>query len=268
MALGIKGFRSRRRGSRQTADGTSEATIPSNSEKLPFSTRAQQWLSENPNSVRNGIFVILGITAVVILLVVLRAAAKDEHSRQLHAALEKYEQIKILPKGEARSLQMKEFGLSLKSTCEQGISTIESSAACFTAAGALLEGKDYTGAAALFQRAAQGYGSDAMGSVSRFMYAQALESGKQFEKALAVYKDLEKEYAAVKKSEMAVFHQGRMFYYMGKYDEAEERFAKLSRDAEGKEFAAASRNYISLLNSERAQAAKAQPVPAPPAPKK
>lgn len=263
MALGIKGFRGRRRASRQVADGTGEVTHQPGSEKLPFSARAQHWLSENPKTIRNGIFALLGITAVVILLVVLRAAAKDEHSRQLHAALEKYEQIKILPKGEARSLQMKEFGLSLTSTCEQGISTIESSAACFTAGGALLEGKDYAGAAKLFHRAAQGYGSDAMGSVARFMYAQALESAKEFEKALAVYKDLEKEYAGIKKSEMAVFHQGRMFYYMGKYDEAEERFAKLSRDAEGKEFAAASRNYISLLNSERVQSAKAQPVPAP-----
>lgn len=253
MALGIKGFRARRRASRQVAEGNGEVIVQVNSEKMPFSVRAQQWLTENPKTIRNGIFVLLGVTAVVILLVVLRAAAKDEHSRQLHAALEKYEQIKILPKGEARSLQMKEFGLSLKATCEQGISTIESSAACFTAAGALLEGKDYGGAAKLFQRAAQGYGSDAMGSVARFMYAQALESGKEFEKALAVYKELEKEYAAVKKTELAIFHQGRMFYYMGKYDEAEERFAKLSRDADGKEFAAASRNYISLLNSERVQ---------------
>jgi len=85
------------------------------------------------------------------------------------------------------------------------------------------------------------------------MQAQALESAKDFEKALAVYKELEKSYTSVKKGEAAIFHQGRMLYYLGRYDDAEERFAKLSRESEGKEFAAASRNYISLLNSERAQ---------------
>jgi hypothetical protein len=87
------------------------------------------------------------------LIVVLRAAAKDEHSRQLHTALEKYDQIKILPKGEARSGQMKDFGLSLKSVCEQRLATLESAAACFTAGNALLEGRDFKLAAEFFGRA-------------------------------------------------------------------------------------------------------------------
>jgi len=225
-------------------------------EKEPLAHRAQKWLAENPKTLRNSMITVVALTLVITLVFVLRAAAKDEHSRQLHAALEKYDQIKILPKGEARSAQMKDFGNGLRSTCEQAISTLESSAACFTAGSALLEGKDFALAAKLLERAASGYGGAAMGSVAAFMHAQALESGKNFEAALKVYKDIENRYANIKKSEMALFHQARMLYYLGRYDEAEEKFAKLSRESEGKEFAAPSRNYITLLNAERSAAKK------------
>ncbi|HMV34900.1 MAG TPA: hypothetical protein PKM44_08115 [Turneriella sp.] len=255
MAFEIKGFRGRRRATMQ-AGQTEIAPATAESEQLPLGIRLQHWVNENPRAIRNSIFVLAGITVAVVLVLVLRAAAKDEHSRRLHAALEKYEQIKILPKGDARALQMKEFGQSLKPVCEQAIATLESAAACFTAGSALLEGRDPVAAAALFARAASGYDTDAMASVAGFMQAQALESARDFEKALLVYKDLEKKYALIKKTEMALFHQGRMLYYLGRYDEAEEKFAKLSRDSEGKEFAASSRNYISLLNAERAQLKK------------
>ncbi len=250
MALDLKSFRSRRSAARAKAAGNAPATtLPE--EKITLGQRAHNWLLENPRKIRNVIFALVAVTALTVLIVVLRAAAKDEHSRQLHTALEKYDQIKILPKGEARSAQMKDFGLSLKSVCEQSLATLESAAACFTAGNALLEGRDFKLAADFFGRAASGYDTDSMISIAKFMQAQALESDKQFEKALAVYKDLEKDYQAIKKTEVAIFHQGRMLYYLGKYDDAEERFAKLSRENEGKEFAAASRNYISLLNSER-----------------
>ncbi len=251
MALDIKGFRARRKALRAQAAGAAPVILPA-SEHVPLGHRISLWLTENPKTIRNTIFAILGATVVVVLFLVLRAAAKDEHSRKLHQSLEKYEQIKILPRGEARALQMKEFGLSLKSVCEQTLATLESAGACFTAGNALLEGREFSLAASFFGRAVSGYDSEAMISVARFMQAQAYESAREFEKALAVYKDLEKEYAIAKKTEMATFHQGRMLYYLGRYDEAEEKFAKLSRESEGKEFAAPSRNYISLLNAERA----------------
>jgi tetratricopeptide (TPR) repeat protein len=251
MALDIKGFRARRKALRAQAAGAAPVALPA-SEQVPLAHRISLWLTENPKTIRNTIFAILGATVVVVLFLVLRAAAKDEHSRKLHQALEKYEQIKILPRGEARALQMKEFGMSLKSVCEQTLATLESAAACFTAGNALLEARDFKLAASFFGRAVSGYDSEAMVSVARFMQAQAYESSREFEKALAVYKDLEKEYTIAKKTEMATFHQGRMLYYLGKYDEAEEKFTKLVRDSEGKEFAAPSRNYISLLNAERA----------------
>jgi tetratricopeptide (TPR) repeat protein len=251
MAFDIKGFRARRKAARAQAAGVAPVAV-SAAEQAPWSHRISQWLTENPKTIRNSIFVVLGVTVVIVLFLVLRAAAKDEHSRKLHQALEKYEQIKILPRGEARSLQMKEFGMSLKGVCEQTLATLESAGACFTTGNALLEGRDFALAAAFFGRAASGYDSEAMVSIARFMQAQAYEGGREFEKALAIYKGLEKEYAIAKKTEMATFHQGRMLYYLGKYDEAEEKFAKLSRESEGKEFAAPSRNYISLLNAERA----------------
>jgi len=255
MAFKIQGFRSRRRAARQ-AGQVETAPAATESGKIPLGIRLQNWVNENPRAIRNSFFIIAGITVSVVLVLVLRAAAKDEHSRKLHAALEKYEQIKILPKGEARQQQMKEFGLSLKPVCEQLIATLESAAACFTAGSALLEGGDPVTAAALFARASAAYDTDAMASIAGFMQAQALESARDFEKALLVYKDLEKKYVSIKKAEMAIFHQGRMLYYLGRYDEAEEKFAKLSRDSEGKEFAASSRNYISLLNAERSQLKK------------
>lgn len=255
MALQIKGFRTRRRAAKQAGQGDT-VPVAMESEKIPLGIRLQNWVNENPRVIRNSIIILVGITVSVVLVLVLRAAAKDEHSRKLHAALEKYEQIKILPKGEARQQQMKEFGLSLKPVCEQVIATLESAAACFTAGSALLEGRDPAAAASLFARAASAYDTDAMASVAGFMQAQALESAREFDKALAVYKDLEKRYAIIKKAEMALYHQGRMLYYLGRYDEAEEKFAKLARDSEGKEFAASSRNYISLLNAERSQLKK------------
>ncbi|MFZ5627485.1 MAG: tetratricopeptide repeat protein [Spirochaetota bacterium] len=255
MAFEIKGFRGRRRAAKQAGEAETTPAV-NESEKIPLGVKLQHWVNENPRVIRNSIFVIVGITVSVVLVLVLRAAAKDEHSRKLHVALEKYEQIKILPKGDARAQQMKEFGQGLKPVCEQTIATLESAAACFTAGTALLEGRDPAAAAALFARAASGYDTDAMASVAGFMQAQALESARDFEKALAVYKDLEKKYVSIKKGEMALFHQGRMLYYLGRYDEAEEKFAKLSRDSEGKEFAASSRNYISLLNAERSQLKK------------
>lgn len=255
MALDIKGFRARRKAARAEAAGNAPVAVAS-AEKVPLGHRLSQWLTENPKTIRNVVIGILGVTVTVVLFLVLRAAAKDEHSRKLHQALEKYEQIKILPRGEARALQMKEFGMSLKPVCEQTLSTLESGAACFTAGNALLEARDFPLAASLFGRAVSAYDSDAMVSVARFMQAQALESNREFEKALAVYKSLEKDYTVAKKTEMAVFHQGRMLYYLGKYDEAEEKFAKLSRESEGKEFAAPSRNYISLLNAERVSGKK------------
>lgn len=255
MAFQFKGFRARRRATPQTGE-TGAATAPTNGEKLPLGVRLQTWVNENPRLLRNGFLLFAGVIVSFLLILVMRAAAKDEHSRKLHAALEKYEQIKILPRGEARSQQMKDFGLSLKPVCEQTISTLESAAACFTTGSALLEAREPNAAAAAFARAAAGYDTDAMASVAAFMQAQALESARQFEKALAVYKDLEKKYATVKKTEMSAFHQGRMLYYLGRYDEAEEKFARLSRDSEGKEFAASSRNYISLLNAERSQLKK------------
>lgn len=254
MALGIKGFRARRR--KGETNEPESAQTQSYEEKVPLSQQILQWISDNPRTLRNGLYAVLGITVIIILIFVLHAAARDEHSKKLHAALEKYDQIKILPKGEARSLQMKEFGVSLKPVCEQMISTLESAAACFTAGNALLEGREYVQAADAFSRAASAYDTDAMVSVARFMQAQALESGKEFEKALAIYKQLEGPYATVKKSEMAVFHQARMLYYLGKYDEAEEKFVKISRESEGKEFAAPSRNYISMLNAQRSAAPK------------
>lgn len=254
MAFSVKGFRARRRTARQNTPPAVAPTTPA--EKLPLGMRVQNWINENPRAIRSTIVALLVVTATVVLFFVLRAAAKDEHSRKLHAALEKYEQIKILPKGEAREQQMKDFGLSLKPVCEQVIATLESAAACFSAGTALLEGKDFTAAAILFARAAAGYDSDAMQSIALFMQAQALESAREFEKALAAYRELEKKYAAIKKAEIAIFHQGRMLYYLGRYDEAEEKFAKLSRESEGKEFAAPSRNYISLLNDERSQKKK------------
>ncbi|MBN8220443.1 MAG: hypothetical protein J0L53_05940 [Spirochaetes bacterium] len=251
MALDIKGFRARRRAARSEAAGSAPVSVAV-AEEVTLAHRISQWLTENPKTIRNSIFAVLGVTVIVVLFMVLRAAAKDEHSRKLHLALEKYEQIKILPRGDARSLQMKEFGLSLKSVCEQTLSTVESAAACLTAGNALLEGRDFALAAAFFGRAASAYDNDAIASVARFMQAQAYESNREFEKALAVYKSLEKDYTIAKKTEMATFHQGRMLYYLGKYDEAEEKFSKLTRENEGKEFAAPSRNYISLLNAERA----------------
>ncbi len=249
MALGIKGFRARRRSGRATEPESAEVAVYE--EKIPLSQLAQQWLTENPRTVKNVIFAILGLTVVVILVFVLHAAARDEHSRKLHGALEKYDQIKILPKGEARSLQMKEFGASLLPVCQQTINTVESAAACFTAGNALLEGREFAQAADAFSRAASAYDTDSMVSVARFMQAQALEGGREFGKALVVYKQLEAPYASVKKSEMSVFHQARMLYYLGKFDEAEEKFVKISRESEGKEFAAPSRNYISMLNAQR-----------------
>lgn len=254
MALGMKGFRARRR-SGKTGEPESAET-QTYEEKIPLSQQILQWITDNPRIIRNSLYAVMAITVVIILVFVLHAAARDEHSRKLHTALEKYDQIKILPKGEARSLQMKEFGASLKPVCEQTISTIESAAACLTAGNALLEGRDFAQAADAFSRAASAYDTEAMVSVARFMQAQALESAKEFEKALAVYKQLEGPYATVKKAEMAIFHQARMLYYLGKYDEAEEKFVKISRESEGKEFAAPSRNYISMLNAQRGAAAK------------
>jgi len=250
MALDIKGFRARRKAARSDG-GVAISAADTLSEDIPLAHRLSLWLTANPRVIRNTVIGILAATVIVVLFLVLRAAAKDEHSRKLHQALEKYEQIKILPRGEARSLQMKEFGLSLKSVCEQTLATVESAAACLTAGNALLEGRDFALAATFFGRAASAYDSEAMVSIAHFMQAQALESNREFDKALAVYKELEKEYTIAKKTEMAVFHQGRMLYYLGKYDEAEEKFAKLSRESEGKEFAAPSRNYISILNAER-----------------
>jgi tetratricopeptide (TPR) repeat protein len=259
MALKLKGFRARRRAARQAAQmqkASPAVQDAAQTEKLPLSVKLQNWVNTNPRIIRKSIYALIAATVIVVLVLVLRAAASDEHSRKLHTALEKYEQIKILPKGDARAQQMKEFALSLTPVCEQMIATLESAAACFTAGSALLEARDPVSAAAMFARAAAGYDSDAMASVAMFMQAQALESAREFEKALAVYKDLEKKYASIKKTEMALFHQGRMLYYLGRYDEAEEKFAKLSRDSEGKEFAASSRSYISLLNAERSQLKK------------
>lgn len=258
MALGIKGFRARRRSG--WAAEPESAEVVDYEEKIPLTQLVQRWLTENPRTVRNAIFGILGATVVIIIVFVLYAAARDEHSRKLHAALEKYDQIKILPKGEARALQMKEFGTSLIPVCQQTISTIESAAACFTAGNALLEAREFAQAADAFSRAVSAYDSDSMVSVARFMQAQALEGAREFEKALAVYKQLEAPYAAVKKSEMSIFHQARMLYYLGKFDEAEEKFVKISRESEGKEFAAPSRNYISILNAQRGNKPVAPPT--------
>jgi tetratricopeptide (TPR) repeat protein len=255
MGFKIKRLSSRRRATPAVHE-TGGVLFKAETGQLPLGARMQNWIKENPRVIRNSIFAVAGIAVVVVLVLVLRAAARDEHSRKLHAALEKYEQIKILPKGEARAQQMKEFGLSLKPVCEQLITSPETAAACFTAGSALLEGRDPATAAALFARAAAAYDTEALASVAGFMQAQALETARDFEKALQVYKDLEKKYASIKKTEMAIFHQGRMLYYLGRYDEAEEKFAKLSRDSEGKEFAASSRNYISLLNAERTQLKK------------
>jgi tetratricopeptide (TPR) repeat protein len=254
MALGMKGFRARRRSGKAGETESPETQVYE--EKIPLSQHILQWISENPRTIRNSLYAVMAVTVIVILVFVLHAAARDEHSRKLHAALEKYDQIKILPKGEARALQMKEFGASLKPVCEQTISTIESAAACLTAGNALLEGREFVQAADAFSRAASAYDTEAMVSVARFLQAQALESAKEFEKALAVYKQLEGAYGAVKKSEMSTYHQARMLYYLGKFDEAEEKFVKISRESEGKEFAAPSRNYISLLNAQRSAAAK------------
>lgn len=255
MAFDIKGFRRRRRAA-QPVGQTATAPATAESEKLSPWVRLQNWVSRNPRAIRNSIIAIAGVTLIVVLVLVLHAAARDEHSRKLHAALEKYNEIRILPKGEARAQQMKEFGQSLRPVCEQTIATVESAAACFTAGIALLEGRDPAVAANMFGRAASGYDTEAMASIAGFMQAQALETAREFEKALSVYKELEKNYAGIKKTEMAIFHQGRMLYYLGRYDEAEEKFAKLSRDSEGKEFAASSRNYISLLNAERSSLKK------------
>jgi tetratricopeptide (TPR) repeat protein len=252
MAISIKGFRARRKAAKVAAENTPVIRSSAIVEEATLTQRLGAWVGENPKTIRNTLFGVVGAALIVVLFVVLRAAAKDEHSRKLHAALEKYEQIKILPRGEARTAQMKEFGTSLKDVCEQALATLESSAACFSGGNALLEGREFKLAAAFFGRAASGYDTDAMASVARFMQAQALEGGREFAQALDVYKQLEKDYAAAKKSELAIFHQGRMLYYLGKYDEAEEKFAKLSREGEGKEFAAPSRNYISILNAERA----------------
>jgi tetratricopeptide (TPR) repeat protein len=249
MADGIKGFRARRKAAKVT-DVAEQVEYPAE-EKPTIAHRLQVWLAENPRTIRNAIIAVAGVTLIVLLFTVLRAAARDEHSRQLHTALEKYDQIKILPKGDVRSLQMKEFGLSLQSTCEQTLSTLQSSAVCFTAANALLEGKDFARAADYFGRAASGYDSVAMSSIAKFMQAQALEANRQFDKALAIYKDLETPFTEAKKAEMSIFHQGRMLYYLGRYDEAEERFVKLSRENKRKEYATKSRSYISLLSAER-----------------
>lgn len=202
--------------------------------------------------IRNALITSLGVVVAISLIFVLLAMARDEHSRQLHTALEKYEQIKLLPKGEARSAQMKEWGLSLRPICEQIITTAEKAALCFSAASALLEAGEAKSAAELFARAAKSYDTEALRVLSLFMQAQSHEAAREFEKALSLYKELEPHFLAIKKSEIAIFHQARMLYYLGRYDEAEEKFAKISRESEGKEFAAASRNYISLLNAERA----------------
>ncbi|HRP69522.1 MAG TPA: tetratricopeptide repeat protein [Turneriella sp.] len=220
-------------------------------EENTFLHNAMQWITNNPAALRRIIFSIIGLAIVVTVAFILYAAAKDEHSRRLHEALETYEQIKILPKGDARQAQMKNFGSTLKEICEQPFSTIESGAACLSGGNAFLEVNDYPQAAALFARAASSYNSEPMISIARFMQAQALEANREFDKALTLYKNLEKNFTVAKKQEMVIFHQARMLYYMGKYDEAEEKFVKLSRENEGKEFAAPSRNYISLLNAER-----------------
>lgn len=211
-----------------------------------------RWFSQNPTAVRHSIFTLIGIVVVVVVILFVYAAARHNHSDKLHEALEKYELIKILPRGEARQAQMKEFGLSLKDICEQTISTVESAAACLSGGNALLEAREFAAAAKLFGKAASAYSSQPMISIAQFMQAQAYESNREFDKALALYKGLEKNFTLAKKPEMSTFHQARMLYYLGRYDEAEEKFAKLSRENEGKEFAAPSRNYISLLNAERA----------------
>lgn len=252
MAFEIKGFRSRRKAARAAQSGE-VVTTALGVEEISFAQKISHFFHENPKIIRNSILGAAAVAVIVITFLVLRAGAREEHSRKLHEALEKYDQIKILPRGDARSLQLKEFGLSLKPVCEQGLKTIESSAACFTAGTALLEGREFAAAASLFERAAAGYDTEAMQSIARFMQAQALESAREFEKALAVYKTLEKEYAYVKKADLAIFHEGRMLYYLGRYDEAEERFGKLTHEGEGKDFALQSRSYISLLNAERAQ---------------
>lgn len=250
MAFRLKGFRLRRKAAKN-ADPAHPVPVPEHTEKILWSERIQNWISQNPHWVRNTVFGTVGLCVLVVLILVLRAAAQDSHSKALHTALEKYDELRIIPKGEVRQKQMKEFGLSLKGTCEQTFQTIESSAACLTAGNALLEGRDFEGAAEAFRRAASGYSADSMVSVAEFMQAEALESAGKFDEALKVYGSLEKKYTAIKKGEIAIFNEGRMLLYLGRYDDAEEKFSKLAPENEGKEFSALSREYLSLIQLKR-----------------
>lgn len=246
-------FRVKSSRSRQKAAVAGEPVVDQTeyTEKRSLLSAVGYWFSANPQLVRKIVYGLLAMLALLVVWLLLHTASAESHNKKFYTLLEQFDDVKKFPKGEARSAKMKEFAQSADSLCNVVYRTADSYAGCVIMASALIEAKDYAKAAEILDKTASYYEKGGLGAFTLFYAGYAWESTGELDKALGIYTKLEKILKPSEKEDVAIYHQGRIQYYMGKYDEAEALFTKVVKEKAKSEYAEDSKQYLLLVAAAR-----------------
>lgn len=245
-------FRVKSSRSRQKSGQLTTSTVVSDmSEKRSLKAAIISWFRDNPQLVRKIVYFFLGLIVLLIIWLLLHTASSESHNKKFYTLVEKFDDVKKFPKGEARSLKMKEFAQSAESLCHVVYTTADSYAGCVLLASALIEAKEYEKAANVLKKTADYYEKGGLGAFTLFYAGYAWENAGELDKAMEIYVKLEKILKNSEKDDVALYHQGRIHYYNGKYDEADALFTKIVNEKSKSVYKESAKKYLLLVAAGR-----------------
>lgn len=170
---------------------------------------------------------ILGLFVLILFGFLVQSYRGLIHNETFYELFLEYEQLNLLPEGEAKKKQFEKLAQKAQNLCQTFWGTKDSANSCLLAAAAYRKADFAQKAAPLLERYYESYHGRYVGPFALFYSAYAYEEAGDFSKALELYRESAPLWRKIEQEDVPLFHEGRMLYYLGKLAEADKLFEKI-----------------------------------------
>ncbi|MCS6985363.1 MAG: tetratricopeptide repeat protein [Leptospiraceae bacterium] len=200
---------------------------------------------------RYALYAFLGLALVTLAFFIMQLYRSQRHNEQFFSLFEEYKKISSLPEGETKKEEHRKLAQRAFELCDVIFPTKESRGSCLLAAAASIQAKSPQKAAFYLEKVYDNYHGRYIGPFTLFYAAYAYEEAGDFQKALELYRESEAIFKKIEKEDIALYHQGRILYYLGSLDEAEKIFQKIEESFPASPYLEDAQKYRILIAKER-----------------
>lgn len=218
---------------------------------------AKHYMQANTRTVRLFTLSIAALLVIFLGLLFYYSISIESANKRTFELIQELDQLKYLPQDtQATEEGYRELAVSGEKLCDRFLKTAQTMNGCLIASIAHDKSGDRTKATENLAKYSDYHNYETIGLFTGFYTAQKHEQAGEYDKAMTVYKELQKTLEPVEQEDLAIFHQARILYEQKKYNEAVQLFEKIADNKGGPEsvndpLVKDAVNYIMLIEAAR-----------------